>query len=358
MGGVLTVLKQKGFKCVDPTITDEPSFVEGEEDIRPVGGVFELPKPRTEQIKVRDRAERQSLIRYFLDGSMRTTNAGYIVDTKHRYQPVFIAQIGVATTKLEDTKLSINIYQEKNVLFLPNTFSQEDTRTARRAVRSAASAARLPFSLELECYSLEDQEKPIESARKKILSTMHDMEVNLIKRLAESRTVRRDAQLMIDGSLQFYGNLERDREAFRNVVGVSKSFDLNKRIGSGSRSREVGTLVAGLKNHHRTVARKIPHRNLAIGAWYLRLHESRRLPSLAVTDGVVKLEIFPTDPTGSSPKLDGNRCDLISENILALRHPTTPWTDSRWASHLYPIHVTERYIKTRFRSHRVMRACL
>ena len=41
------------------------------------------------------------LFRYFLDGSMRTTSAGHIVDTKRRFLPVFVAQIGVAATKLD-----------------------------------------------------------------------------------------------------------------------------------------------------------------------------------------------------------------------------------------------------------------
>ena len=295
---------------------------------------------------------------YFLDGSMRTTNAGHVVDVKRRYLPIFIAQVGVAATKLENAKISVEEYTSKNILFLPETFSTEDIKKARRLVVQAARTSRMPMELGLECYSIED-DKPIDGARKKVLSTMHAMEIDLIKQFAESGKVTADSLLMIDGSLQFYGNLERDKEAFRNVVGVAKSFDLNQGLGTGQNREEVGTLVARLRHRYRTPARKVSHRNLTIGAWYLRLHSSRAHEGLATTDGVVKIEVFPEDATGSEPVLDTDRCNRISNNVLALRHPTTPWTkDSRWASHLYPIHLTENYIKTRFRSDRTIRICL
>ena len=228
----------------------------------------------------------------------------------------------------------------------------------RDLVRKAAQTSRLPLDLNVESYELEDQRNPIDCARQKVLNTMHDMEINLIMALAESHKVTRDSLLMIDGSLQFYRNLEKAKEAFRNVVGVAKSFDLNQRVGTGPNAKEVGTLVTALRQRHRTPARKIEHRNLVIGAWYLRLHSTRSHPSLAATDGVVKLEVFPDDTAGSKTMLDTDRCNLISKNVLVLRHPATPWTDSRWASHLYPVYLTERYIKTRFRSDQTIRACL
>ena len=82
------------------------------------------------------------------------------------------------------------------------------------------------------------------------------------------------------------------------------------------------------------------------------------MASLEHPDGVVKIEVFPDNPSHDSPTLESARCDRISEHVLALRAPATPNTDARWASHLYPVHLTERYIKTRFRSDRTIRACL
>ena len=246
------------------------------------------------------------------------------------------------------------------MFFLPDTFPREDEEEAKRCVIQAVGSSRYPMDLECDCYALEERTKPMDAARKKVLASMHGMEIELIKDLAESGKLTREAMLMIDGSLQFYGNLEREREAFRNVAGVAKSFDLHQRIGSGRNLKQIGTLVAELRPQHRTPARKVcvSRTNLKIAAWYLRLHSTKNVATRGSADGVVKLEIFPEDAVSTTPRLDADRCQRISESILALRHPTTSSNDPRWASHLYPIHITERYIKTRFRSERAIKAYL
>ena len=359
MAGIIQRLRDSGFQCIGPSESDAPLAFETEDGRRPAYRPFETPRPPNEQIEVHDiPPERGCLFRYFLDASMKTTGAGHVVDTKRRYLPIFIAQIGVAATRLDGAKIAIERYSDQNILFLPDTFSDEDTKTARHEVARAAYGSRFRFDLELDVYPIKSDTDPIDSARERSLSRMHGMEIRLITQFSESGSVTRDALLMIDGSLQFYENLDRQREAFRNVVGVAKSFDVHQRVGTGSNAREVGVIVAHLKHRHRTAARKIEHRNLSIGAWYLRLHSPKPISGLGVTDGVVKIEIFPDNPTGTEPALDANRCNVISENVLSLRHPTTPWNDSRWASHLYPIHVTERYIRTRFKSDRTMMSML
>ena len=364
MPGILEALTDCGFRCHEPSNASRGTEFEDDTDSRPVYREFETPATRREQLPVDDiRPEAVSIFRYFVDGSMRTTNAGYITNAKGQFWPIFIAQVGVAATRLNDRRIGLETHSDKTILFLPGTTAKADEREARKRVRDAAAGSRMPLDLKLELYSANAGEKPIEAARKKIITTMHTMEIELIKELAESGRVTREAMLMIDGSLQFYGNLEQEQEAFRNVVGVAKSFDLYQKIGTGERAKEAGALVAGLRRHHRTPARKIEHRNLKIAAWYLRLHgghsqSGQAQAGLTITDGVVKLEVFPENPTSNEAIMDANRCEVISSNVLALRHPTTPRTDGRWASHLYPIHLTETYIKKRFRSDQVIRASL
>lgn len=359
MPGLLEALTSCGFTCYEPSNASRSTEFEGDSDNRPVYREFETPAAKREQLAVEDiPPDARSIFRYFVDGSMRTTNAGYIVDAKRQFWPIFIAQIGVAATTLTDRRIGLETHSAKTILFLPGTTAKADEREARKRVRHAAATSRMPLELKLELYSASEGEKPIEAARKKIITTMHTMEIELIKELAESGRITREAMLMIDGSLQFYGNLEQEQEAFRNVVGVAKSFDLHQKIGTGERAKEAGALVAGLRRHHRTPARKVEHRNLKIGAWYLRLHSGHTHAGLTITDGVVKLEVFPENPTSDDAIMDANRCEIISSNVLALRHPTTPRTDGRWASHLYPIHLTETYIKKRFRSDQVIRASL
>lgn len=359
MAGIIQRLRDSGFHCVGPNESDAPLVFDTEDDRKPAYRPFETPRPANDQIEVFDIPPKsRCLFRYFLDGSMKTTPAGHVVDTRGRYLPIFVVQIGVAVTRLDDTTIAIEKYSDRNILFLPDTFSDEDTMAARHEIGKAGYRSRFQFNLELDVYPIKSDTVPIDSARERSLTSMHNMEIELIKHFSESERVTRDSLLMIDGSLQFYENLDRQREAFRNVVGIAKSFDVHQRIGTGSRAKSVGTIVAQLKHRHRTPARKIEHRNLSIGAWYLRLHSPRPIAGLGITGGVVKIELFPDNHTGMEPSLDSNRCDIISANVLSLRHPTTPWKDTRWASHLYPIHITEYYIQTRFKDRRTMMAIL
>ena len=360
MVGILQALKENGFRCHSPKDAAplEPTEIQSEGRLGYTP--FEEPRPRSEQIAIDERPlGSQQLFRYFVDGSMKTMSAGHIVDNEDRYLPIFIAQIAVAVTRLDEDAIRIEEFKGRNIFFFPDTFAEEDKTTAKHLVRNASSSSRCPLELDFDSYILEQQTEPLDTARKKVLSRMHEMEIDLIKNLADSEKVTRDAMLMIDGSLQFYKNLDKAREAFRNVVGVAKTFDLHQRVGKSSTAKQVGALVAGLKHRHRTPAHKITSRtNLAIGAWYLRLHSAKDLAGLGVDDGVVKLELFSDGGVDHQQPIATDRCDLVSRNILALRHPTTPSTDPRWASHLYPIHLTERYIKTHFRDERAIRAYL
>ena len=358
---ILDALRQAKFSCYAPrdAVPLVPDEIDGGSG--PAYAPFEDTKPGAEQIDVTEnRREAPQLFRYFIDGSMRTTSAGHITDTKGRYLPIFIAQIAVAATRIDKNDIRIENYRNRNVFFLPDTFSEADKAKAKQHMKRAAESSRRPLALDFDCYVLEREVEPLDAARKKILSSMHKMEIDLITSMADSEKITRDNMLIIDGSLQFYGNLDRAREAFRNVVGIAKSFDIHQHVGSGRNAKQIGSLVAILKHRHRTPARKVtvPRTNLVIGSWYLRLHSARHLAGLAFDDGVVKIELFPDGDAGDQQPLLAAQCDQISRNVLALRHPTTPDTDRRWASHLYPIHLTERYIRTRFLDERTISAYL
>ena len=145
---------------------------------------------------------------------------------------------------------------------------------------------------------------------------------------------------------------------WKKIKKHSKSFNLDKIYGSGKNSLNVAKLVAGIPEWHRTPAHRIEHRNLNIGSWYLRLHSDKKIEGLRQHDGIVKLEAFPEDAGNTASPLSHDRCNAISEDIVALRHPATPMTDSRWASHLYTVYATERYLKSQFHNNDTIRACV
>ena len=368
MGKILQALKEGDFNLCPPAGLEIQETLDEQHDHasrRPAFTPFESPKPDEDYISVpmgmgRDRGVH--LFRYFMDGSMRTTNAGYIVDNQHRFLPMFMAQIGVAAVRAKDGQPHLEEHRAKSIFLMPDTLSDEDTNEAKKIVKQAAASSKRPLNVGFECYEFDDgTTEPIDSARKKIISAMHDMELDQIRRLTKSGKVNRENMLAIDGSLQFYRNLERDQEAFRNVVGVAKSFNLQQRVGSRRKPMQVGALIAQLPADHRTPVQKVrvERFGLTVGAWYLRLRSVTNVGGLSFHDGVVKLELFPEDALAEkSQAINSARCNKISQSILNFRHPATPRNDSRWASHLYPIHLAERFIKSRFLSEHAIGAYL
>lgn len=364
MTGILSALRQDNFTCYGPASVEDIdlSSVPDDRDTRPPRGKFlEIPRPRERFLPVPAIADNDPLLfRFFIDGSQRITNAGYIVDTKNRYLPLLIAQIGVATTELRDSRLRVKQYDATNTLLFPDSFSAEDLAAAKTVACRAAKTSRLPLDLSFDLYEVDETEdrSPVDRARARVLQKLHSMEVERIVKLAKAGEISRNALLLIDGSIEFYVDMDRHKEAFRNVVGVAKSFDLHRPYLSGSGAERVGAVISRLPPGRRTPARGTLHRNLTIASWYLRLHGRSRMASLEYSDGVVKIEVFPDEPSTDSPAMDASRCNRLSEHVLALRAPATPNTDARWASHLYPVHLTERYIKTQFRKDQSIRACL
>ena len=364
MTGILDALRNDKFNCFGPASVDDIdlSSIPDDRDTGPLRGKFlETPRPSKRFLPVPAIADNDPLLfRFFIDGSQRITNAGYIVDTKNRYLPLLIAQIGVATSELHDSHLRIKHYDAINTLFFPDSFSEEDLTAAEAVACHAAKTSRLPLDLSFDRYDVDDTDdrSPVDRARSRVQKKLHSMEVDRIVELAKVGDLSRNALLIIDGSIEFYADMERHKEAFRNVVGVAKSFDLHRPYLTGSRAERVGAVISRLPSGHRTPARGTAHRNLTIASWYLRLRGRSRMASLEYTEGVVKIEVFPDEPSTDSPKIEASRCNRLSEHVRALRAPATPNTDARWASHLYPVHLTERYIKTQFRNDQSIRACL
>ena len=64
-------------------------------------------------------------------------------------------------------------------------------------------------------------------------------------------------------------------------------------------------------------------------------------------DGVVKVEKIMMDEEVETG-IDSDVIDLISANIINERNPTCYGTDRRWANHLYPVFLTESYVKSKY----------
>jgi hypothetical protein len=291
-----------------------------------------------------------SIFHYFLDGSRRTYKVGDIVFDGRKYYPLVAGQVGVAVVKKNGTKVSpINKFCKfKNVLTFPDELSPQDLPFFQKHIKEACPK----IDFRLLRYKVKSSDKDLnELAIAKIMKEMMDKEVAIVQEMANDNLLTTDRMLVIDGPLRFTQKI--DITQFRNVIGISKTFRPTFTIGKGRKKISVGSITKNLKFGERTTVFKtiIDEGRInekRIGAWYLRLREPRRMSN--PLQGIIKIETYAIEDLEKEKGLSTERVDNISSFILKERNVTPYGTDSRWATHLYPVYMAEKYIKSTFLS--------
>ena len=163
MTGILAALRAGKFTCYGPAVVDETDLLAtpDESDTTPPRGKFlETSRPDRLFLPLPPIFDDDLLLfGFFIDGSQRTTNAGFVVDPKNRYLPL-----------------------------------------NRRGSH---------LDLEFDQYEVDDTNNrpPMDRVRSRIIHKMHTMVVNRIAALAEAGDVTREALLLIDGSIEFYTDM-------------------------------------------------------------------------------------------------------------------------------------------------------
>jgi len=154
--------------------------------------------------------------------------------------------------------------------------------------------------------------------------------------------------LVVDGSIQFTNIPLKNRSWLSNVVGVSKSFRTN--LVFTRDKKEIGALlVENLRRvGQRTPAFRYDLRGNAYSVWYLRIRERRH--SDKPLSGIVKLEKLLLTEDELEYGLDSDVVNNLSLSVLGERFVTPYGRDERWANHLYPVYLAERYQRMRLMS--------
>ena len=193
----------------------------------------------------------------------------------------------------------------------------------------------------------------VRAAIAKANTMMHDMEIEILSDIVRSGALDTDRMLVVDGPLQF---LRQDTgkaefaDLFYNVIGVSKNF--NPMLPTSSKSKRGGTQIGAellkLEYGERTpVFLKENDRGRRFGVWYLRIRPKNKVSN--PLEGIIKIEnMVLADYYDSGIPTDV--VDTISLSLLNECSPTCYGRDERWASHLYPIYLTETLIKSTFES--------
>ncbi len=180
---------------------------------------------------------------------------------------------------------------------------------------------------------------------------MMDLEQEIVHGLWKDNLLNDTSYLIKDGSLEysrrdsFKGHdLSRLKQHYKYVVGVSKSF--NPELFK-SDNKSIARTIAEMPEYHRTEAYKYEFEGTTCCVWYLRIRPKNRVSN--PLEGIIKIEKMALEDYYDSG-IPTDIIDTISLSLLNECSPTCYGRDERWASHLYPVYLTETLIKSTFES--------
>lgn len=88
--------------------------------------------------------------------------------------------------------------------------------------------------------------------------------------------------------------------------------------------------------------------DVKFAVWYIRIRDKSK--TRTAFDGIVKVEKMLITHEENEYGIDSELVDLLSSSIINERNPVCYGSDLRWANHLYPIYLTELYVKSKYLS--------
>ena len=295
------------------------------------------------------------ILSYFLDGTRciyKVDEVAYQRSSRKLVYPIIAAQVVTGCCRRADKKLHAEKFSDEIILVLPDL-----ANSGGHSGFFPALVAKINARFKMQVSKIISYDTNQNSAEKfedravaKIMEHMHDAEINLVAQLVRRGKLDQKNYLVKDGSLEYriLSGRKFNAKNYNFVIGVSKKFN-PARIKDASDKINPG-LVADLPKFCRTPVticeRGNFHGGIKIAVWYLRLRDKKFSDS--PFDGVVKVEkILVTDAEISCGKIDSDEVNLLSSYLLNERNPVCYGADNRWANHIYPIFLTESFIKSR-----------
>lgn len=319
-------------------------------------------KPLADQI-----LNEEPLIKYFLDGSRHVFKVDDIAYNKHIY-PVVAGQIGIGCCKRENKRMSKELFYRELVIALPknaNADGHDDSAYFASKVKKVNDSkelkklgiefsAILPYSTS-KAFTPEVKLENIAIAE--IQDYMIESEKRMVAEIVKNKKLGHNSYLLKDGSLEYkimknghedLRSLQKIRHNYRWVIGVSKSFNPESCLDHTGKPN--ANYIADLPVFHRTPVARYENReflgDVQFGVWYVRLRDKKYTQT--PFDGVVKIEKIMMDEEIQNGGIDSDVIDMITANIINERNPTCYGVDRRWANHLYPVYLTESFVKSKY----------
>lgn len=309
------------------------------------------------------------IFRFFLDGSRRTYKVDDIAIGKKVF-PIVAGQIIVGCCERKDRE-NFKPYklQQRIVLSMPTDFDMDDDNKNNNFcklycenVNNYLSESRTLSNFGIKLHDMflygtdgfvedEGKNKYLSRAISKIQNEMTDEEQIVVNQLCTNNLLDDENFLLKDGSIEYnprFSNMDISkwnllRSNYNYVVGVSKSFD--PELIPNFEGHKLSKSIAGLKPFQRTKVYRYTsqHSGSCFAVWYLRLRNSN-FRETHFSD-IVKCEMVLTNECDS---IRTSLIDLISANLIKEAYPVCFGNDSRWANHLYPVYLTEKYCKSHY----------
>ena len=331
----------------------------------------ETVKHNGSAIPLKQRADQiigeQPLFRYFLDGSRK---AYKVDDMSYRRQifPIIAGQIGVGCCqRVKGTMLPLKGKCDRHlVISLPKIAKSSDWdddelsfEHLRKCLNGKVeiSSKGVSFSKIMPYSTNVEQGNKIENKGiAAIQDYMTQCEKTMVAKLVKDGYLLPDRFLLKDGSLEYQvlsitspTELARFRNNYQFVVGASKSFNPAYCIDKNGSNNS--SLIAQLPLYSRTPVQMYSSPRIGdmeFAVWFVRIREGRYTNN--AFDGILKLEKILVTQRQMDEGLDSEEVDIITANIINERNPVCYGVDRRWANHLYPIYVTECYVKSKYLS--------
>ncbi len=326
----------------------------------------------TKYISLKDYADKiagqEPIIKYFLDGSRHVFKVDDIAYNKRIY-PVVAGQIGVGCCRRENKRMKVERFYRELVIALPknaNADGHNDTAffaSKLQKINESSELKRLGLSfsavLPYDTAKTKAADTKLDSVAVGVIQDcMIDYEKRMVAELVREKRLGQKSYLLKDGSLEYKKEMKTGREDLRKfqkirhnyswVIGVSKSF--NPESCKDHTGKPNSNYIADLPVYHRTPVARYTNTeflgDVQFGVWYIRLRDKKR--TLTPFDGVVKVEKILTDEEIEQGGINTDTVDLISANIFNERNPTCYGADRRWANHLYPVFLTESFVKSKY----------
>ena len=312
----------------------------------------------------------EQYLTYFLDGSRRVYKVDDIAYVKSGGRsviyPIIAGQIGIGCCKRVDKIVRPEKFHNEIVLSVPEIANADGKAGFFEAMVIKLNQIPELKKLDIKISSIipykiskGNDEKFEDKGTACIQDRMCELEKQMVADLVQKGLLNHKNYLIKDGSLEYKPSAEikkdkRKSQLFKNnynyVLGVSKNFnpeicvDLDGKANPG--------FIAELKPYHRTPVAYYEKPDILgdiqFAVWYIRLRDKSR--TRTPFDGIVKVEKMLVTREEIEKGIDSNLVDMLSALIINERNPVCYGSDLRWANHIYPVYLTESYVKSKYLS--------